>query len=148
MIVGGPGSGKPRLQWQMWQWYKKYRMPPGAQDFYQFRIHDQAILSRETASSIDAAWLYQTLPRLDLLVLSPTEIHVVELKPKVRMAEIGQIEQYIQNLKRDPALAKYLNAPIKKVLCVIEDNANARAVATAQGIEYIIIPILELPEAP
>jgi len=148
VIVGGPGSGKPRLQWQMWQWYKKYRMPPGGQDFYQFRIPDSAILTRETASAIDAAWLYQTLPRLDLLVLSPQEIHVVELKPKVRLAEIGQIDQYIMNLKRVPALEKYLNVPIKKVLCVIEDNANARAVAAAQGIEYIIIPILELPPPP
>lgn len=132
----------------MWQWYRKYRLPAGAQDFYQFRIPDEAILSRPTASSIDAAWLYQTLPRLDILVLSPSEIHVVELKPKVRLAELGQIDLYIQALKRTKTLAPYLNVPIRRILCVIEDNANARAVAQSMGIEYIVIPALELPQPP
>jgi len=146
--MGGTGSGTFSVQRRMWAWYKKYREPPGSTDFFQYQIQDNAILSRDTASAIDAVYLARTLPRLDLLVIAPSEIHIVELKSKASAGELGQMLQYIECLRRDRNLAKYLRGKVRHVLCVLQENANVRALADAQGIEYIQIPAAELPEVP
>ncbi len=146
--MGGIGSGTFSVQRRMRAWYKKYREPPGSTDFFQYQIQDGAILSRATASAIDAVYLARTLPRLDLLVIAPDEIRIVELKQKASAGELGQMLQYMQSLKRDRNLGQYLRGKVRYVLCVLQENANVRALCDAQGIEYLVIPASELPEVP
>lgn len=141
-------SGRPKIQRQMAMWYEKYRTPPGAQRRYQFSIFDEVQVKRSTASLEEASVLSRAMPRLDLLVITHEEIHLVELKPNAQLKDVGQLLQYERYLKRDVFLAKHLNRPIRRVLCSMQENASVRAACAPENIEYVVIPILELPELP
>lgn len=125
-----------------------YRAPPGSTSTYQAPIHDSALLGRADLSFGDILMIRRALPRADLIVDSPEGVHLVELKPKVTLADVGQVLQYLRYLKRDTSLAAKLDKPVHLVLCTLNPNENVRAAAEADGIEYIVIPTAELPPLP
>jgi hypothetical protein len=138
-------QGKPKIQRQMSEWYKQYRLPPGATVRYQYSIFDSVQVSRTTLSADDASALQRAMPRLDMLVIIPGEIQLVELKPNAQLKDVGQVLQYERYLMRDIFLAPHLNQPIKRVLCSMIENASVRAACEPENIEYIVIPQSELP---
>lgn len=141
-------QGRPKVQRQMSMWYEQYRIPPGATKKYQYSIFDSVQVQRTTTSLEDAAAMARAMPRLDLLVIAPDQIHVVELKPDAQLKDVGQLLQYERYLKRDVFLAPHLTRPIKRVLVTLHENASVRAACEPEGIEYIIIPLAELPPLP
>ena len=129
-------------------WYEKYRMPPGSTRRYQYSIFDEVQTSRVSTSLEEAAILSRAMPRLDLLVIAPDAVHVVELKPLAALKDVGQVLQYAKYLQRDIFLRDHLTRPIRLVLCSVTENASVRAACQADGIEYIVIPRDELPPLP
>lgn len=138
-------QGKPKLQRQMADWYRLYRLPPGATVRYQYSIFDSVQVSRTTLSAEDASSLQRAMPRLDMLVILPGGIQLVELKPNAQLKDVGQVLQYEKYLRRDIFLKPHLNQPIKRVLCSLHENASVRAACEPEGIEYVVIPESELP---
>lgn len=138
-------QGKPKLQAQMCAWYEKYRMPPGATRKYQYSIFDSVQVERSTSTIEEASSLQRAMPRLDMLVITADEIYLVELKPNAQLKDVGQVLQYERYLQRDIFLKPHLNRPIKRVLCSLQENASVRAACEPEGIEYIVIPVSELP---
>lgn len=141
-------QGRPGPQRQMADWYMMYRAPPGATSTYQAPIHDSALLGRADLTFGDVLMIRRALPRADLIVDEPDGIHLVELKVRATLADVGQVHQYHRYLQRDTSLAAKLDRPVHLVLCTLNDNANVRAAAEADGIEYIWIPSAELPPLP
>ena len=138
-------QGKPKVQRQMSEWYKQYRLPQGATVRYQYSIFDSVQVNRSTVSADDASALQRAMPRLDMLVIIPGEIQLVELKPNAQLKDVGQVLQYERYLMRDIFLKPHLNTPIKRVLCSLQENASVRAACEPENIEYIVIPVSELP---
>lgn len=141
-------SGKPRIQKQMSLWYEKYRLPPTAERRYQYSIFDSIQTGRTTYSIEDAMVLSRAMPRLDLLAVTPDSIHMVELKPNAQLKDVGQVLQYEKYLRRDIFISQHLDRPVKRVLVSLTDNASVRAACGAEDIEYLVIPVSELPPAP
>lgn len=141
-------QGRPRVQKQMALWYERYRLPPGADRRYQYSIFDRVLAERSTASLEEAAMLTRAMPRLDLLVILPDRLEIIEIKPNAQLKDVGQILQYERYLRRDIFLAPHLTRPIKRVMLTLQENANVRAACSAEDIEYIVIPVLELPPLP
>lgn len=141
-------SGKPRIQRQMSMWYEKFRLPPGTERRYQYSIFDGVQTSRATVSLEDAMALSRAMPRLDLLAVTPEDIHLVELKPNAQLKDVGQVLQYEKYLMRDIFVSQHLNRPIKRVLVSLTENASVRAACAADNIEYLVIPQSELPPLP
>lgn len=141
-------QGKPKIQRQMSEWYKLYRLPPGATVRYQYSIFDSVQVERSTVSAEDASSLQRAMPRLDMLVILSDGIQLVELKPNAQLKDVGQVLQYERYLMRDIFLKPHLNQPIKRVLCSMIENASVRAACEPENIEYIVIPVSELPPAP
>lgn len=141
-------SGRPKIQKQMAMWYEKYRLPQGAERRYQYSIYDSVQTNRATLSLEDAMALSRAMPRLDLLAVSSDYIHLVELKPNAQLKDVGQVLQYEKYLKRDIFVSQHLNRPIKRVLVSLTDNASVRAACGAEDIEYLVIPVSELPKVP
>ncbi len=141
-------SGKPKIQRQMSEWYRMYRLPPSATVRYQYSIFDSVQVGRTTTSAEDASSLQRGMPRLDMLVIAPDGIQLVELKPNAQLKDVGQVLQYERYLMRDIFLKPHLNQPIKRVLCSMIENASVRAACVPENIEYIVIPISELPPVP
>ncbi len=129
-------------------WYEKYRLPPGADRRYQYSIFDRVLAERSTASLEEAAILTRAMPRLDMLVILPAEIQLVEIKPNAQLKDVGQILQYERYLKRDIFLEKHLTRPIRRIMLTLQENGSVRAACEAEGIEYVVIPVLELPPIP
>jgi len=146
--MGGPGSGKPKVQRLMSIWYETYRMPPGSSRKYQYSVFDSVQVDRNKISLEEASSFARAMPRIDLLVIAPDAVHIVELKPKASLAEVGQVTQYKKYFERDVFIAPYIDRPIKLVLCTLQDNASVRAACDADGIEYIYIPPAELDNLP
>jgi len=138
-------QGKPKVQRQMSDWYKKYRLPEGATVRYQYSIFDSVQVGRSTVSAEDASALQRAMPRLDMLVILPDELQLVELKPNAQLKDVGQVLQYERYLQRDIFLKPHLSQPIKRVLCSLQENASVRAACEPENIEYIVIPVSELP---
>ena len=138
-------SGKPKIQRQMSEWYKLYRLPQGATVRYQYSIFDSVQVSRTTVSADDASALQRAMPRLDMLVITSDHLELVELKPNAQLKDVGQVLQYERYLMRDIFLKPHLNQPIKRVLCSMIENASVRAACEPENIEYIVIPLSELP---
>lgn len=141
-------QGKPKLQAQMAAWYEKYRMPPGSTRKYQYSIFDSVQVGRSTATIEEASSLQRAMPRLDMLVITADEIRLVELKPNAQLKDVGQVLQYERYLQRDIFLKPHLNRPIRRILCSLQENASVRAACEPEGIEYIVIPVSELPPPP
>lgn len=141
-------QGRPSIQRQMSMWYEQYRMPGGSMRKYQYSIFDQVQVGRSTANLEEAALLARGMPRLDLLIIAPEEVHLVELKPNAQLKDVGQVLQYEKYLRRDIFMGQHLNRPVKRVLCSMVENASVRAACLAEGIEYIVIPSSELPSLP
>lgn len=129
-------------------WYEQYRMPPGSTRRYQYSIFDEIQTSRMSTSLEEAAIQSRAMPRLDLLVIAPEEIHVVELKPLAALKDVGQVIQYAKYLKRDIFLRDHLTRPMRLILCSLVENASVRAACDSEGIEYVVIPRDELPPLP
>lgn len=146
--MGGPGSGKPKVQRLMAIWYETFRMPPGSNRKYQYSVFDSIQVARTKADLSEAVNFSRAMPRIDLLVVAPQALIVVELKPKASLAEVGQVVQYSKYLARDVFIKPYLDRPMKLVLCTLQDNASVRAACEADGIEYIYIPPQELDTLP
>jgi len=138
-------QGKPKIQRQMSLWYEQYRIPPGATKRYQYSIFDSVQVERTTMSIEEASSMARAMPRLDLLVIAPDQIHVVELKPDAQLKDVGQLLQYERYLKRDVFLAPHLTRPIRRVLVTLHENASVRAACEPENIEYLVIPLAELP---
>jgi len=132
----------------MSEWYKQYRLPPNTTVRYQYSIFDSVQVSRTTVSAEDASALQRAMPRLDMLVILPDGIQLVELKPNAQLKDVGQVLQYERYLQRDIFLKPHLGQPIKRVLCSLQENASVRAACEPENIEYIVIPISELPPIP
>lgn len=132
----------------MSMWYEQYRMPPGSTRRYQYSIFDEIQTSRMSTSLEEAAIQSRAMPRLDLLVIAPEEIHVVELKPLAALKDVGQVIQYAKYLKRDIFLRDHLTRPMRLILCSLVENASVRAACDSEGIEYVVIPRDELPPLP
>lgn len=141
-------SGKPKIQRQMSEWYKLYRLPPNTTVRYQYSIFDSVQVERTTVSAEDASALQRAMPRLDMLVIAPDGLQLVELKPNAQLKDVGQVLQYERYLMRDIFLKAHLNQPIKRVLCSMIENASVRAACEPEKIEYIVIPQSELPPVP
>lgn len=141
-------QGKPKLQAQMSAWFEKYRMPAGATRKYQYSIFDSVQVGRSTATLEEAASLQRAMPRLDMLIVTKDGVWLVELKPNAQLKDVGQVLQYERYLQRDIFLKPHLNRPIKRFLCSLQENASVRAACEPDGIEYIVIPISELPPPP
>lgn len=141
-------QGKPKIQRQMSMWYEIYRIPPGATKRYQYSIFDSVQVERTTMSLEEASSMARAMPRLDLLVIAPDQIHVVELKPDAQLKDVGQLLQYERYLMRDVFLAPHLTRPIRRVLVTLHENASVRAACEPENIEYIVIPLSELPPPP
>jgi hypothetical protein len=122
-----------------------YRLPPGATVRYQYSIFDSVQTERATLSAEEASSMSRAMPRLDMLVILPNEIRLVELKPNAQLKDVGQVLQYERYLMRDIFLKPHLNQPVKRVLCSMIENASVRAACVPEGIEYIVIPQSELP---
>jgi hypothetical protein len=138
-------SGKPKIQKQMSTWYQMYRLPPGATVRYQYSIFDSVQTERATLSAEEASSMSRAMPRLDMLVILPGEIRLVELKPNAQLKDVGQVLQYERYLMRDIFLKPHLGQPIKRVLCSMMENSSVRAACAPENIEYIVIPQSELP---
>lgn len=138
-------SGRPHVQRQMSMWYEKYRMPLGATRRYQYSIFDSVQVSRSTLDLAEASAMTRAMPRLDMLVITKTEIQLVELKPNAQLKDVGQVLQYERYLKRDIFLKPHLTLPIRRILCSLQENASVRAACQAENIEYVVIPVSELP---
>jgi hypothetical protein len=138
-------SGKPKIQRQMSDWYKLFRLPPNATVRYQYSIFDSVQVERSTVSAEDASSLQRAMPRLDMLVITAEGLQLVELKPNAQLKDVGQVLQYERYLMRDIFLKSHLNQPIKRVLCSMIENASVRAACEPEHIEYIVIPVSELP---
>jgi hypothetical protein len=141
-------QGKPRIQRQMAMWWEQYRMPPGSTRRYQYSIFDSVQVERTTVSLDDAASLARSMPRVDLLVVAPTELQLVELKPNAQLKDVGQVHQYKRYLDRDIFLKQHLNMPVSLHLVSLRENASVRAACDAEGIHYHVIPLSELPPLP
>lgn len=148
MIMGGVGSGKPRISAQMAAWYRQYRVPEGATVDLQFAAFDSVLVNRPGVSLEQARSFRRAMPRLDMLVILPSEVRIVELKPDAQLRDLGQAEQYRTSLRRDIFVGPLLDRPLRVVLCTLHENENVRALCEAQDIEYIVIPVSELPELP
>jgi hypothetical protein len=138
-------QGKPKIQRQMADWYKQFRLPPNTTVRYQYSIFDSVQVSRTTVSADDASSLQRAMPRLDMLVILPDGLQLIELKPNAQLKDVGQVLQYARYLQRDIFLKPHLNQPIKLVLCSLTDNASVRAACEPENIEYLVIPPDELP---
>jgi len=141
-------QGKPRIQRQMSLWYEQYRMPPGSTRRYQYSIFDSVQVERTTVNMEDAVSLARGMPRVDLLVVAPTELQLVELKPNAQLKDVGQVHQYKRYLDRDIFLKQHLNMPVSLHLVTLKENASVRAACDAEGIQYHVIPLSELPPPP
>jgi hypothetical protein len=129
-------------------WYEQYRMPPGATRRYQYAIFDSVQTARVTTSIQEASNLTRAMPRLDMLVMAPDHIELVELKPNVALKDVGQVLQYEKYLRRDIFLQQHMNQPIRRILVSLRENVSVRLACEAEGIEYMVIPISELPPLP
>jgi hypothetical protein len=129
-------------------WYEAYRLPLNAFRRYQYPIFDNVLTGRVDASLEEASSFSRAMPRLDMLVILPDEIQLIEFKPNAQLKDVGQILQYETSLKRDVFLADKLTRPIRRIMCTLQDNANVRAMCAAQNIEYLVIPVSELPPPP
>ena len=138
-------QGKPRIQRQMAMWWEQYRMPPGSSRRYQYSIFDKVQVDRTTASMDDAVALARGMPRIDLLVIAPGEVQLVELKPNAQLKDVGQVVMYRKYLQRDIFLQQHLTMPVSMHLVSLKDNASVRAACDAEGIQYHVIPLSELP---
>ena len=141
-------QGKPRIQRQMALWWEQYRMPPGSTRRYQYSIFDSLQVERSTVSAEDAVSLARGMPRIDLLVVAPDELQLVELKPNAQLKDVGQVIQYKKYLDRDIFLKQHMNQPVRLALVTLKDNASVRVACDAEGIEYHVIPLSELPPPP
>jgi hypothetical protein len=140
-------QGKPKIQRQMADWYKMYRLPPNTTVRYQYSIFDSVQVNRTTVSAEDASSLQRAMPRLDMLVITADGLQLIELKPNAQLKDVGQVLQYARYLQRDIFLKPHLGQPIKLVLCSMQENASVRAACDPEGIEYVVIPPDELPPA-
>jgi len=129
-------------------WYRKYRVPEGATVDLQYPAFDSVLVTRPNVSLEQARAFRRAMPRLDMLVILPSEVRIVELKPNAQLRDLGQALQYQTSLKRDIFLGPLLDRPLRVVLCTLQENENVRVLCEAQGIEYIVIPVSELPELP
>lgn len=129
----------------MADWYKQYRLPPNTTVRYQYSIFDSVQVGRTTVSADDASSLQRAMPRLDMLVILPEGLQLVELKPNAQLKDVGQVLQYARYLQRDIFLKPHLNQPIKLILCSLTENASVLAACEPENIEYIVIPPDELP---
>jgi hypothetical protein len=141
-------SGRPKVQRQMSAWYQLYRVPPGSTVRYQYSIFDSVQTERATVSAEEASSMSRAMPRLDMLVIAPGEIRLVELKPNAQLKDVGQVLQYERYLMRDIFLKPHLGQPVKRVLCSLQENSSVRAACAPENIEYIVIPTSELPPVP
>lgn len=141
-------QGRPKIQRQMSMWYIKYKMPPGATPRYQYSIFDSVQVERSSATALEASSLQRAMPRLDMLVITSDHLELVELKPNAQLKDVGQVLQYLRYLQRDIFLQPHMSQPIKLVLCTLQENASVRAACAPENIEYIVIPISELPPLP
>ncbi len=144
--MGAPGSGTPRIITPMSEWYRKYKTPPGSTVRYQYPIWDELLVKRKGVILEEAATFTRAMPRLDMLVITPSEVRIVEMKPKAQLRDIGQALQYEKSLHRDVMLHEHLNRPVRIVMVTLQENMNVRALCEGQGIEYLVIPRSELPQ--
>lgn len=142
--MGAPGSGTLKLINPMSEWYRKYQVPAGSTVRYQYPIWDELLVKRTGVILEEAATFTRSMPRLDMLVITPAEIRIVEMKPNAQLRDVGQATQYATSLARDVMLRDHLDRPIKIVMVTLHENANVRALCEGQGIEYIVIPATEL----
>jgi len=141
-------QGKPRIQRQMAMWWEQFRMPPGSTRRYQYSIFDSVQVERSTVNMEDAVSLSRGMPRVDLLVVAPGEMQMVELKPNAQLKDVGQVHQYRRYLERDIFLKQHLSMPVSLHLVSLKENASVRAACEAEGIQYHVIPLSELPPLP
>ena len=134
-------SGKPKIQRQMSEWYKQYRLPPNTTVRYQYSIFDSVQVERSTLSAEDASSLQRAMPRLDMLVIAHDGLQLVELKPNAQLKDVGQVLQYERYLMRDIFLKKHLDQPIKRVLCSMIENANGILLKKLSGFCKKIPPV-------
>ncbi len=142
--MGAPGSGTLRIINPMSEWYRKYKVPPGSTVRYQYPIWDELLVRRNGVILEDAVTFTRAMPRLDMLVVTPSEVRIVEMKPNAQLRDVGQALQYLESLKRDVMLRERLDRPIKVVMVTLHENLNVRALCEGQGIEYVVIPGTEL----
>jgi len=90
----------------------------------------------------------RAMPRLDLLVIAPGELQLIELKPNAQLKDVGQVLQYRRYLERDVFIKNVIDRPIRMALVTMNENGSVRAACDAEGIEYHVIPLSELPELP
>jgi hypothetical protein len=141
-------QGKPRIQRQMAMWWEQYRMPPGSTRRYQYSIFDKIQVDRSTVNLEDAASLSRGMPRIDLLVIAPEGVQLVELKPNAQLKDVGQVIMYRKYLQRDIFLQQHLTRPVSMHMVTLKENASVRAACDAEGIQYHVIPLSELPPPP
>lgn len=141
-------KGKPRIQRQMAMWYEKFRLPEAAERKYQYSIFDRVQVERATHDVKEAIVLSRAMPRIDLLAWDDKALHIVELKKNAQLSDVGQVLQYARYVDRDIFLEAYRDLPRKLVLVSTVENGSVRAACQAEGIEYITIPLTELPDLP
>lgn len=141
-------QGKPRIQRQMAMWWEQYRMPPGSSRRYQYSIFDKIQVDRTTVNLEEATALARGMPRIDLLVVAPEGVQLVELKPNAQLKDVGQVIMYMKYLQRDIFLQQHLTRPVSMHLVSLRENASVRAACDAEGIQYHVIPLFELPPPP
>jgi len=142
--MGAPGSGTLRIIAPMSEWYRKYRVPEGAIVRYQYPIWDELLVKRQNVTLEEASVFTRAMPRLDMLVITKSEVRIVEMKPNAALRDVGQAMQYETSLRRDVMLRERLDRPIRVVMVTLKENANVRALCEGQNIEYIVIPATEL----
>lgn len=142
--MGAPGSGTLRIINPMSAWYRKYKVPPGSTVRFQYPIWDELLVKRQGVILEEAATFTRAMPRLDMLVITPDEVRIVEMKPNAQLRDVGQALQYEQSLKRDVMLRERLDRPMRVVMVTLQENLNVRALCEGQGIEYVVIPRTEI----
>ncbi len=142
--MGGKGSGTPRIQTVMGEWYRQHQVPPSSIVRFQYGVRDSLIVGRVSMTLEQAAMIDRALPRLDMLVITPGDIRIVELKPEAQLRDVGQAMQYAESLKRDVQLKDYLDRPMRLVLVVLKANESVRALVEGQGMQYLVIPPSEV----
>ena len=129
-------------------WWVQFRVPPGSTCRYQYSIFDSIQVERSPINLEEAASMSRAMPRLDLLVIAPGELQLIELKPNAQLKDVGQVLQYRRYLERDVFIKNVIDRPIRMALVTMNENGSVRAACDAEGIEYHVIPLSELPELP
>jgi len=120
---------------------------PGAELYLQFRVgSDPEIVGLSLEDEGERRWARNACRRVDALVVTPTELILVEATMWRATEKVGRLQEYLLLARATPEIQAYRGRPLVAELVTAQDDPVARVLCARLGFRYVHYEPSWMPE--